>query len=235
MISTAVVSAAGRGTRMKELTIDKPKHLLEVKGRPFISYLLDNLVEAGIENILLVVGHRKDRFDEFLSQNDYPIIVVDQTDVVGDDYGTAIPIKSVEKLIGNQQFISLAGDHLYDVNDINKISEENDWTYIGATRVKNPKGFGCLKIKEDQLLEEIVEKPDKPPSKLINISMYKFTSEIFPIISQLTLSERGEYEITDAINILAKQSRVKVIEVDRFYLDFGRPQDIKKMEKLLKK
>lgn len=232
MITTAVVSAAGRGTRMKELTQDRPKHLLEVNGRPFISYLLDNLVAAGIETIILVVGHRKDRFEEFLSKTNYPILVAEQKE--GGQYGTAIPIKTAQPLIGKNDFISVAGDHYYDVADIQAMMRDDDFQYVGAAIVKNPKEFGCIKLKHGDLLEAIIEKPEVPPTNLVNTSLYKFTHEIFGAIKRLKKSARGEYEITDALNQLALKDHVHVVELKKYYSDFGRPGDIKRMERLLK-
>lgn len=232
MITTAVVSAAGRGTRMKELTQDRPKHLIEVNGRPFVSYLLDNLVKAGIETIILVVGHRKDRFEEFLAKHEYPVLVAEQKE--DDRYGTAIPIETAKPLLGKQQFISVAGDHYYDVADLQSMMIENDAQYVGAAFVKNPKEYGCIKLKHDDLLETIIEKPEVPPTNLINTSLYKFTHDIFSVIKNLKPSPRGEYEITDALNQLATQDLVHVVELKKYYPDFGRPGDIKKMERLLK-
>lgn len=231
MITTAVVSAAGRGTRMKELTVDRPKHLLEVAGRPFISYLLDNLVAAGIETIILVVGHRKDRFEEFLAKHQYPILVAEQK---GNRYGTAVPLKVAQSLLAQKQFLSVAGDHYYQVTDLQAMMIEDDYQYVGAAFVKNPREYGCIKLKQGDFLESIIEKPEEPPTNLVNTSLYKFTGEIFPAIKALKPSPRGEYEITDALNRLARQNKVKVVELKKYYPDFGRPGDIKRMERLLK-
>ncbi|MFH0952665.1 MAG: sugar phosphate nucleotidyltransferase [Patescibacteria group bacterium] len=233
MIDIAVVSAAGRGTRMKELTKERPKHLIEVNGRPFISYLLDNIVAAGFKKIVLVVGHNKEKFDDFLSQYNYPVKVIEQPMSDNDDYGTAIPIKYAQPEVGDNQFVAVAGDHYFTTADLKKLVIDDKLNYIGAAKVDDPRQYGVAQYDSDGFLEKIVEKPENPASSLVNVSLYKFQSEVFSIINSLDKSPRGEYEITDALNKLAETKKVKVIEVEKFYLDFGRPDDIKRMEKIL--
>ena len=97
MIRKVVVSAAGQGTRMLELTKHKSKHLIEVENKPFLAYLLDNILSAGYKEIVLVVGHREDMIRKFLDSykfgyGDYDIKIVNQFDILGPkekEYGTA--------------------------------------------------------------------------------------------------------------------------------------------------
>ena len=235
MIKKVVISAAGRGTRMKDLTLDKPKHLLEIAGHPFLYYLLERLSKAGFAEMILVVGYKKEAFDDFLKKYPFKLTVVDQREVCGEDYGTAMPIKAARQLVGEENFVAAAGDNLYSVRDLKKAIIEDDLSYIGGLQVVNPAGFGYLEADSLGFLQNIKEKPKTyPPGPcFINTSLYKFTPEIFQAIERISLSPRGEYEITDAIKILAKEKKVKLMALEDFWLDFGRPEDIEKLAKHL--
>ncbi|MFA5070377.1 MAG: sugar phosphate nucleotidyltransferase [Patescibacteria group bacterium] len=235
MIKKVVISAAGRGTRMKELTADRPKHLLEIAGHPFLYYLLDRLSKAGFSEMILVVGYKKEAFNEFISKYPFKLAVIDQHEICGEDYGTAIPIKAAQKLVGTDDFVAVAGDNLYSVRDLKKVLIDDKLNYISGLSVTNPSGFGYLETDNFGYLRNIVEKPKVyPPGPcFINCSLYKFTPEIFESIGRIGLSVRGEYEITDAIKRLAREKKVKMVTLEDFWLDFGRPEDIEKLAKHL--
>lgn len=235
-IKTAVISAAGRGTRMKHLAKDKPKHLLPVLGRPFLSYLFDNLRQAGIDKIIVVSGHHADQIEKFVKSLDYPVTVINQFDILGEQiYGTACPIRIVRDIIGAEQFLAVAGDNYYRVEDILRVMRDDNMNYIGASQTDHPERMGVLVTDSAGHLTRIVEKPSEYLGNQINASIYKFTPEIFDIVDKIGLSPRGEYELTDAIAALAKDKKVKVIPLDGFWMDFGRPEDIGKLEKYLQR
>jgi len=233
MIKKVVISAAGRGTRMKELTKDMPKHLIEINGKPFIYYLLKRLEEAGFQEMFLVVGYKKEAFNDFIKKYPFNLKVIDQEEVCGYDYGTAIPIKAAQSFIGQEKFVAVAGDNLYSVRDLEKINIDDNLNYIGGLKISQPQGFGVLIIEGNNNLKDIIEKPKEFLSDIINTSLYKFTPEIFQAIDRIDLSPRGEFEITDAIKLLARKKRIKMIPMEDFWLDFGRPEDIEKLKKYL--
>ncbi len=238
MIKKVVVSAAGQGTRMLELSKDRSKHLIAVSKRPFLAYLLDNIVNAGYTEIILVVGFREEMIREFLKTYDAKgavITIVNQFEILGPkekEYGTACPIKCVKNVVGNESFISLCGDNFYSVEDLKAMNTEDDLNYVAGLKSDHPEKFGVL-IEEDGFLQEIKEKPQEFVGNLINTSLYKFTSEIFKAVFEIQKSPRGEYEITDAITLLAKEKKVKVKPMTGFWMDFGRPEDVEKFSKFL--
>ncbi len=243
MIKKVVVSAAGQGTRMLELTKDKSKHLISVEDRPFLAYLLDNILEAGYKEIILVVGFREDMIREFLRyytfngrENHGTIKIVNQFEILGPkekEYGTACPIKCVKDLVGNENFISLCGDNFYSVDDLKAMNINDDCNYVAGVENDHPEKFGVL-LAEGEFLKEIIEKPKEFVGNLINISLYKFTPEIFEKVFQIKKSPRGEYEITDAVSLLAKEKKVKIKKIKDYWMDFGRPEDIQKFKEFLK-
>ncbi len=237
MIKKVVVSAAGQGTRMLELSENKSKHLIEVQKKPFLAYLLDNILKAGYEEIILVVGFREDMIREFLKSYDFRgIKVVNQFEILGPkekEYGTACPIKCVKNLVGNENFISLVGDNFYTVKDLKLMNIDDNYNYVAGVSNEHPEKFGVLVEDGDDFLDKIIEKPKEFVGNLINTSLYKFTPEIFEKVFQTEKSPRGEFEITDAISLLAKEKKVKVKKMNDFWMDFGRPEDIEKLSKFL--
>ncbi len=242
MIKKVVIAAAGQGTRMLELSADKSKHLIHVEDRPFLAYLLDNILKAGYREIILVVGYREDMIRKFLegykfAGADFNIKVINQFDILGPkekEYGTACPIKCVKDLIKNENFISLCGDNFYTVGDLKLMNIDDDYNYVGGVLNEHPEKFGVLVEDGGDFLEKIVEKPKEFAGNLINTSLYKFTPEIFEKVSQIGKSPRGEYEITDAISLLAKEKKVKVKKMNDFWMDFGRPEDVGKLSNFIK-
>jgi bifunctional UDP-N-acetylglucosamine pyrophosphorylase/glucosamine-1-phosphate N-acetyltransferase len=243
MIKKAVVAAAGQGTRMLRLTNNKPKHLINVRKRPFLSYLLDNLLEAGYKEIILVVGYKEDMMKDFLAKykppktiDKYEIKLVSQYEILGPKekmYGTACPVKCVKDVIGEESFVFLYGDNLYSVKDLKKMSTNDEYCYVAGIKDAHPEKYGVL-LTEDGFLKEVIEKPKEYVGDLINTGLYKFTSEVFNKLDKIKKSPRGEYEITDAISMLAKEKKVKVKKIEDYWKDFGNPGDVIKISKLMK-
>ena len=241
MIKKVVISAAGRGIRMMELTKDKPKHLIIVEQRPFLAYLLDNVLRAGYREIILVAGFRADLIKDFIktysfNDIDYKIEIINQYDILGPiekEYGTACPLKCVKDFIKNENFISLAGDNFYEVDDLALMNIDDDYNYVAGVESNTPERFGVL-IEENGFLKKIIEKPTEFVGNFINVSLYKFTPAIFEKVFQIEKSPRGEYEITDAISLLTKENRVKVKKINNFWMDFGRPEDVEKFSSFLR-
>ncbi len=223
---------------MKNLSEDRPKMLIEVDGRPFLAYLLDNILEAGYEEIMLVVGYKQEMMERFLETYTFKgkkpnIHTISQFEVLGPkevEYGTACPLKCVRDFVKDEPFISLVGDNMYSVNDLRSMNMDDEYTYIGALQHAEPEKFGVL-ITKGELLEKIIEKPNEFVGDLINTSLYKFTKDVFEKLPLIQKSSRGEYEITDVISLLAKDGKVKVKIIKDNWMDFGRPEDIKTFSK----
>lgn len=223
--------AAGRGTRMKDLTKDLPKHLLPVLGRPFLDYTIERLRVAGFSRIVILKGHNGHAFSMYDNQPD--IIQIEQPRW-HDRYGTAAAVEAVKSVVGDEPFAVIAGDNLYSADDLKKLRDFSGRMIIGGYRTKRWQGMGILKRRPDGTLEKIMEKPQEFVGDLINASMYLFTPAIFPVIERLDPSPRGEYEITDAINQVAAREPVAVAVLEHRWLDLTAPSDIPKIEAALK-
>lgn len=227
-----VIAAAGRGTRMKELTKDTSKHLIQVLGHPFLYYLLENIKKAGYFDILVVTGHKGQQITDFLKDYDPSIKTINQFEVLKNEYGTACPVRVVKEEIGNENFVLINGDSLYSPLDLKKFKKNDFYTYIGAIKSDVPEKYGVLET-QGKFLKSITEKPEFPASNLINTGCYKFSFEIFEELEKIKPSSRGELELTDAIKELAQKNRVKVQILEDYWYDFGSPEDIKIMEEFL--
>lgn len=231
MTLTVVIMAAGRGSRMKELTTDRPKHLLPVLSRPFLDHLLERVRQAGFRDIVIVTGHHNHAFESYQGIADVRLV---EQKLFHERYGTAAAVESARAAVGKESFAVIAGDNLYSVNDLRKVSIASDSAWIGGYRTAAWQGMGILKLKDDGSLDRIIEKPTTFVGDLINASLYLFTPKIFAIIERLEPSPRGEYEITDAINATAAREPVKVFEMEDRWLDLTAPSDIPKIEKELR-
>ena len=236
MISRVLIAAAGRGTRMLHLSKDKPKHLIETNGKPFLYYLLSNLKEAGFEEMLMVVGYKKELMDDFLKKYgaEFNLKLINQFEILGEDrYGTACPLECSKDFLSGASFLSVYGDNLYSVEDLKRFNIDDECVYIAGLPHEHPENYGVLAVDEKGLLKEIVEKPQHPVGNLINTGLYKFPKDVFNYLDKIGISPRGEYELTDVINLMAKDSKVKALDLKGAWLDFGKPEDIKKVEDYL--
>lgn len=226
--------AAGKGTRMKELTANQPKHLIPVNGRPFITYLLDRLKEAGFDQFVLVIGYKADMFRGWIKSSGYDVTLVEQPMGEHDRYGTAVPPMLAKEATQGEPFVVVNGDNLYSVRDLKKFNRDDGFGYVGGLYSDHPEQFGVLVTRLDGTLEKIVEKPTTFVGNLINTNLLTCQPEFHDALAQIQVSPRGEYEITDAVTILAQRGKMKVIRLEDFWMDFGRPEDIAKLENALR-
>jgi len=236
-----VILAAGKGTRMRQLRADTPKHLLEVAGKPFLEHVLDRVRTAGYERIILVVGHYAEQVAAFARTLPYEVELVNQFEQFDPEerYGTAVAVQSVAETLaangeGDTDFVFMNGDNLFDPEDLTLLGGTREGAQIiSGMEHGDPARFGVLELTEDGDLLHIVEKPEHPKSNLVNIGLYRFTQEVFDVLPKLERSPRGEYELTDAVNVLAKTMGVRIHRLQGSWHDFGRPEDIPEVEKFI--
>ncbi|MFH1867274.1 MAG: nucleotidyltransferase family protein [Patescibacteria group bacterium] len=236
MIYTAVILAAGKGTRMKELSAEQPKHVIPVAQRPFLFYLLDNLTKAGFTKLIVVVGYQKEEMIKRLKEwQGPPLEIVNQARFVpADRYGTLCPVQAVEHLLKNKSFVVVSGDNLYSTDDLKVMGEVESFNYIAGLPHSNSERYGVLVEGQEGFLQQIIEKPKDFVGNLINTGLYTFTPEVFKVMPQVKISSRGEYELTDAVTILARQGRVKIKKLKDYWLDFTKPEDVVIVDQFIK-
>ncbi len=227
----AVVLAAGEGTRMRPLTYTKPKVMLPIANKPILEHLILELARAGIRDVVLVVGYRDEIIREYFGDGSRWGINVSYVSQ-RKQLGTADALRSAAHLL-DDEFLMLNGDNIVSHDEIARLVE-SDSMAIGVVKVQNPQDFGVVEL-EDGKVRRIIEKPERPPSNLINAGIYKFTSGIFEFLEKTPLSKRGEYEITDTIQ-LAIESGVEFRAVEmNTWIDVGYPWDLLKANEFMLK
>jgi len=235
-MAKVIILSAGKGTRMLHLTKRKSKHLIKVLKKPFLSYLLDNIIKAGFKELIVVTGYKAETTKDFLKKYKHrdKIKLINQFEIFGEKkYGTAIAVMAAKDTVKKESFIVVMGDNLYSPKDLKEINIKGKYNFIAGFHHQNPQKYGVLVLKNG-FLKKIVEKPKKYIGDLINTGLYKFTPEIFEKIKKLRASKRGEYELTDAINLLAKERKTKIKIIKDYWLDFGNPADIIRLSRFLK-
>ena len=216
-IDKAVILAAGRGTRMRELTADLPKPMIEVRGKPVLQHIVEGLRDAGICEFLIVVGYRGDTVRNFLGDGSrYDIAIRYATQTVQDGTGRVVDL--ARDFVGDSPFVLSYGDILVDPTNYERVVDLHDHieAIITVTRGEDVSKGGAVFLNEQMDLVDIREKakPDQTSSPWYNAGLYAFRPSIFEFTAKLKPSPRGEYELTDAIRELAQSGKkVKALEL----------------------
>lgn len=237
MIDTILIAAAGNGTRMKHLAKNKPKHLINILGRPFLFYLLRNIKRAGFKKLILVIGRHAEKFQEFAReyQSQFDLVLVNQFKIIPESkYGSAIPVLASAQPLQNRPFVYLMGDNLYGVNDLRAARALTQSAIFGMTTDRWDL-YGSIEQTADKTLVKIREKQASPGANLGNSGLYTFYPEIFPVLANLAPAPKnGEYMITTGASTLTKIHPVRVEVCRDLWLDFGKPSDVPKMTRFLR-
>jgi len=232
----AVVLAAGEGTRLRPLTENKPKGMVEVNGKPILTHCFEQLAELGADELVVVVGYLKQNIiehygDEFKG---IPITYAHQRE----QKGLAHALLTVEEYI-DDDFMLMLGDNIFQANledvvrrqqedraDAAFLVEEVDWEEASRYGVCDTNKYGEI--------TDVVEKPDDPPSNLVITGFYTFSPAIFHACHLVQPSNRGEYEISEAIDLLIQSGRtIDAIGLEGWRIDVGYPEDRDEAEERL--
>ncbi|WP_226041079.1 bifunctional sugar-1-phosphate nucleotidylyltransferase/acetyltransferase [Natrinema sp. DC36] len=216
----AVVLAAGQGTRMRPLSESVPKPMLPVADRPLAAHTVDAAVDAGADEIVLVIGYEAETVRTHFG-TEYRGVPVSYA-VQEEQAGTADAVNAARDHIEGP-FAVLNGDNLYDQAAIDRLFDA--CPAVCAIEVDEPSNYGVLSTDgEDGLITEIVEKPADPPTNLANAGAYAFPAEAREWL-EVPASERGEHEITDVVARVIDEYDVTPITLER-WLDVGRPWEL---------
>ncbi len=217
----AIVLAAGEGSRMRPLTSKRPKVMLPVAGRPLLEQIVIRAREAGVDSFVFVVGYGQGSVMSHFGDGGRLDVKIDYA-VQEKQLGTGHALQAAEHK-ASDRFLVLNGDVLPDSGSLRELadSEENA---ASAIAVDDPRRYGVF-LQEDGYFKSVVEKSPSPPSNLANAGIYSLRRSIFDALRQAPLSERGEYELTDGLNILAAKERIRIVSL-KSWLEIGRPWDI---------
>jgi len=226
-VSKAVILAAGRGTRMRELTDDLPKPMIAVRGKPILQHIIEGLKGAGVTDVLLIVGYREDVVRDFFGDGSaFGVRVAYERQVVQD--GTGRVVELAHGFTGDDAFILSYGDILLDPRNYGVLAAPGDEeAIISMRRNEDVSKGGAVFVDENFNLTDLREKPKpgEPTSPWYNAGVYMFRRSIYDHTARLEKSPRGEYELTDAIRTLALSgSRVRAFELLGDWADVRDPE-----------
>ncbi len=212
----AVILAAGEGQRLRPFTVNRPKVMLAIAGKPVLQYVIEALAKNGIRNIVIVTGYRKEQiFDYFGAGERFGVEIV--YIMQDNQLGTAHALAQVKSVV-DDEFLVLQGDNLIEAGTISQFIKIKPDAMM-VKEVDNPARYGVVTV-EGESLTEIIEKPEKPLSNVINTGIYSFNKEIFEYIE-------NELDIPEVINnMISEGHRINVQKTDGTWLDIVYPWDI---------
>jgi UDP-N-acetylglucosamine diphosphorylase/glucosamine-1-phosphate N-acetyltransferase len=204
--------------------------MLPVAGKPILEHIIRRAHQAGVQSFVIVVGYGREAVRSHFGDGSGLGVRIDYA-VQEKQLGTGHALRAA-KALAEDRFLMLNGDVLPDVETLRKLidSEENA---VAAIKVQDPKRYGVF-LQEKGYFKSVVEKSAHPPSNLANAGIYSLQRRIFDALKKAPLSERGEYELTDGLNLLAEKEKIRIVEM-KSWLEIGRPWDILAANEILLK
>ena len=245
----AVILAAGKGTRMRELTQDLPKPMLNVHGKPILEHIIDGLKSAGIREVCIITGYRADVVEDYFGNGSRFGVRVEYVRQLVQD-GTGKAPELAKTFVGEDSFLLTYGDILVKRETYAQmVARFGEAPFSGLTTVtpgEDVRKGGLNFFNADFCLERIVEKPNdlqlaelreqgllKPGEPVwYNAGIYVFRPALFEFTGTLMKSPRGEYELPDAINaMLAKGHRIAGLKIQGRWVDVRDPEVLAGLER----
>lgn len=236
----AVILAAGRGTRMKHLTENQPKPMLDIGKQRILENIIFEIHRSGVEEFIVVIGYHANIIqDHFKDGSAYGFHIgyVYQEEL----NGTGGAVKLTRNNVGEDPFLLTFGDIITSPQNYSRIIQTYQQApcdgLIGVNEVEDPfAGAAVCFDTPDNRIFDIIEKPPKgtSPSKWNNSGLFVFHPKMFDSVDRIELSPRGEYELTDAIRAMVKDRLdVRALPLKGFWGDIGSPEDVNTLRKLL--
>ena len=236
-IDKAVLLAAGRGTRMRELTADVPKPMIKVRGKPVLLHIVEGFQSAGIKNFLIVVGYHAETVRAYFGDGTgFGLRINYATQAVQDGTGRVVDL--ARDFTGGSPFMLSYGDILVDPANYKPIVDLADGVeaVVSVKRGEDVSKGGAVFLNERMELMDIREKapPGEAPSPWYNAGLYAFRPSIFEFTAKLKPSPRGEFELTDAIRDLAQSGKkVQALELTGEWADVRDPEVLARLNEKL--
>ncbi len=221
----AVIPVAGKGTRLRPHTYSLPKVLLNVAGKPILGHILDALQEQGINKTTLITGYMGELVEEYVKKYDMESKFVFQKDRKG--LGHAIWM--AKDTFGDEPLMIILGDTIFDA-DLS-LAKKSEYSTLAVKKVEDPRRFGVVVTDENGFVTKMVEKPDEPVSYQALVGIYyikdpKMLVEAMDEMIEKNIKTRGEYQLTDALQIMIdKGEKFKTFNIEGWY-DCGKPETL---------
>jgi glucose-1-phosphate thymidylyltransferase len=201
----AIIPVAGAGTKLRPHTYTQPKALIPLAGKTILSIIVDQLIEAGITEYVLVVGYLGDKIQDYVREHypGYTFHFIQQNE----RYGLGHAIYLTKEFVGHDDIFIVLGDTIceYDVESF--INQEG--SVLGVKKVDDPRNFGVAELDDEGVITRVVEKPQIPKSNMALVGLYKITqSELLFNCLETMISDgvtsNDEFSLTDALECMIK-------------------------------
>ncbi|RQG96042.1 glucose-1-phosphate thymidylyltransferase [Natrarchaeobius chitinivorans] len=232
-----VLLSGGTGSRLRPITHTGPKQLVPVANKPVLEYAIEDLKDAGVTEIGIILGNKgREEIQELLG--DGSAYGVEITYIIqGNPLGLAHAAGCARDFVGDDDFVMYLGDNILKqgIADLVESFQAGDYgAGIALQEVDTPEQFGIADVDDDGTVTQLIEKPDEPPTNLALIGIYVFSNDVFDVIERLEPSWRGELEITDAIQMLLDDGHaIDSHVVHGWWKDTGKPKDILEANRLV--
>jgi UDP-N-acetylglucosamine diphosphorylase / glucose-1-phosphate thymidylyltransferase / UDP-N-acetylgalactosamine diphosphorylase / glucosamine-1-phosphate N-acetyltransferase / galactosamine-1-phosphate N-acetyltransferase len=227
----AVLLAAGEGVRLLPITATRPKHLIRVGGKPILEHCLDALKANGVKEAVIVTHYMGEAIKGYFGDGTkfgFKLDYVEQEAVLGTGNAASIAEPYVDG-----DFMLVYGDLLFSADAVKTVlktfAEGKAGAVMAVVPVDKLESYGIIEHDKEKRVKRIVEKPARKsaPSNLANAGLYVFGKDVFKALKKVKRSVRGEWELTDAVTLLAKEGAVLAAEIPRGdWFDVGRPWDL---------
>jgi len=232
----AIILCAGKGTRLRPLTHTAAKHLIPVANKPILFHVIEDVAEAGIVEVGLVVSPDHSDIQEAVGdgrQLSVSVTYIEQKD----PRGLAHAVSIAEPFLAGEPFLMFLGDNLLErgVSDfVRNFSVDGTDAALMLYPVEDPRRFGVAVLGAEGRIVRVVEKPAEPPSNLAIAGIYLFGPAVFEAVRRIKPSWRNELEITDAVQYLIDRGgTVKAHMIQGWWKDTGKPADVLDANRLL--
>lgn len=228
-----IIPAAGFGTRLRPQTWSRPKPLVSVAGKPILGHVLDSLLPLDPARVVFVTGYLGDQIRDYVSaQYDFPTVYVHQAEMKGQAHAIHLARAHVEGPV----LVAFA-DTIF-ATDLSILDRTDADGVIFVKEVEHPRAFGIVELDDAAMIRRILEKPANPPTNLAVTGIYYFrdSARLFAAIDTIMAADRqtkGEFYLTDAIQVLLDDgARIAAAEMD-LWLDCGRPETLLATNRIL--
>jgi len=225
----ALITAGGRGTRLRPLTYTSNKHLIPIANKPMLHYALEAVAAAGIQDVGIVINPDTGEEIRRALGDGSPWGVAITYVLQEAPLGLAHVVLAAESFLQGEPFVFFLGDNVV-VGGIRqfveRFRERKDHCHLVLARVREPQRFGVAEVHGDRIVR-VVEKPAQPASDFAVTGIYVYSAPIFEAVRAIRPSGRGELEISDAHQYLLDHGyQVGFSEITGWWKDTGKPEDL---------